>query len=287
LAPCREATLLVPSRRNRLAARFHPAYFIVAQFRIYQALYLALFSGALYRDVARRWKGVAAVYVLLLVAVAWLPTSVRLQGAVLDFAEHYAPHVVEQMPVVHIDQGRVRVEAEMPYVIRMRGNEVRLAVFDTTGATTTLEQAQAPVLLTATELIVREDGDIQHYPLEHLDGVRLDRESLAEWVAVSRYLAVPFMSLVMVLVLSVYRVGEAFVFGALGWLLGRVRPPGLPYPSLVRIAAVAITPSVWCEVIAAMFGYAVPVPILLALTFAYLYFGVRANRPQQDAEFAA
>lgn len=259
----------------------------MAQFRIYQALYLSFFSGALYRDVARNWQGVAALYVLLLVALAWLPTAVRLQLAVLHFAEHYAPHLIEQMPVVHIDQGRVRVEAEMPYIIHVRGRELRLAVFDTTGETTTLAQAQAPVLLTATELIVRDGGEVQRYPLDQLDGVRLDRESLAEWVSLSRYLSVPVMSVIMVLFLAVYRMGQAFVFGGIGWLFGRVRPPGMPYQSLVRLAAVAITPAVGFEVIAAALGFSVPAPILLAVVLAYLYFGIQANRAGQDAELAA
>ena len=259
----------------------------MAQFRIYQALYLAFFSGALYRDVARNWKGVAAVYVLMLVALAWLPTAVRLQLAVLHFAEHYAPHIIEQMPVVRVDQGRVHVEAEMPYVITLRGSSTRLAVLDSTGATTTLAQAQAPVLLTATELIVRDGGEIQHYPLDHLDGVLLDRDSLAGWISVSRYISVPVMSLVMVFFLAFYRMGQAFVFGGIGWLFRRVRPPRMPYQSLVRVAAVAITPSVWFEVLAASLGYALPAPILIAVVLAYLYFGVQANREQQEAEFVA
>jgi hypothetical protein len=259
----------------------------VPQFRFYQALYLAFFSAALYRDVARNWKGVAAVYLLALVALAWLPTAVRLQLAVLHFAEHYAPHIAEQLPAVQIDQGRVRVEAEMPYVITVRGRETRLAVLDTTGATTSLEQAQAPVLLTATELVVRDGGEIQRYPLDHLDGVRLDRDSFGEWVALSRYVSVPVMSLIMVLFLTVYRLGQAFLFGGIGWLLGRARPPALPYGTLVRIAAVAITPSVWFEVMAASLGYAIPAPILLLVVLAYVYFGVQANRAARDAEFAA
>lgn len=257
------------------------------QFRIFQALYLAFFSAPLYRDVARNWKGVAAVYLLALVALAWLPTAVRLQLAVLHFAEHYAPDIAEQMPVVQIDQGRVRVEAAMPYVITVRGREARLAVLDTTGATTSLEQAQAPVLLTATELVVRDGGEIQRYPLDHLDGVRLDRDSFAEWVAVARYVSVPVMSLVMVLFLTVYRLGQAFVFGGIGWLLGRARPPALPYPALVRVAAVAATPAIWFEVLAAALGYAIPAPILLLVALAYLYFGVQANRAVRDAEFVA
>jgi len=281
--------LLIPSPRIRVAAPAEGPHlrFAMAQFRIYQALYLAFFSSALYRDVARNWKGVAAIYVLLLVALAWVPTAVRLQLAVLHFAEHYAPHIVEQMPVVHIDQGRVRVEAEMPYVIRIRDRETRLAVLDTTGATTNLAQAQAPMLLTATELVVRDGGDVQRYPLEHLDGVRLDGESLAQWVALSRFISVPIMSAVMILFLVVYRMGQAFLFGGIGWLFRRVRPPAMPYQSLVRVAAVAATPSVWFEVLAASMGYAVPAPILLAVVLAYLYFGVQANRVEPDAEFAA
>jgi hypothetical protein len=40
-------------------------------------------------------------------------------------------------------------------------------------------------------------------------------------------------------------------------------------------------------VIAASLGYSVPVPILLAVVLAYLYFGVRANREARDAELIA
>jgi hypothetical protein len=42
-----------------------------------QAVYLSFFSGDLYRDVANNWTGIGLVYLLLLLAAAWLPSAVR------------------------------------------------------------------------------------------------------------------------------------------------------------------------------------------------------------------
>src|SRR5688500_20251727 len=47
------------------------------QYSRFTALVLSFFSAALYRDVARRWRGIGLLYLLLLMFVTWLPVVIR------------------------------------------------------------------------------------------------------------------------------------------------------------------------------------------------------------------
>jgi hypothetical protein len=250
----------------------------VRQYSIFQSLYLACFSRSLYQDVARNWQGLALGYLLLLVSLAWIPSAVMLQIQGAEFAEHYLPKVIGQIPPLTITKGKLVADVPMPLVIKDPETGERLAVIDTSGALTTLEAAQAKALLTQTELILKQsDTEIRTYKFSNIDDVVIDQARLTGWLELFKTWFALATSVFMVAFLFVYRLCQALIYGALGLLFARALKLTLTYTTLVRLAVIAVTPAVLLDVLAGLAGWTIPGPISLMIALIYLYYGIRAS----------
>jgi hypothetical protein len=50
------------------------------RFRVFHPLWMAFYSRALYRDVGRSWTGLGVPYLLLLLCVTWLPSTLKMHA---------------------------------------------------------------------------------------------------------------------------------------------------------------------------------------------------------------
>lgn len=258
------------------------------RYSIFQSLYLACFSRSLYQDVARHWRGLAWGYLLWLVTLAWIPSAVVLQIQGSQFAENYLPKVIDQIPSLTITQGKLVANVSLPLVIKDPETGERLAVIDTSGALTTLEAAQAKVLLTQTELILKQsDTEIRTYKFSNIDDVVIDQARLTGWLELFKTWFTPVTSVFMVVFLFVYRLCQALIYGAIGLLLAKSLKVTLSYSALVRLAVIAVTPAVLLDVLAGLAGWTLPGPISLVIALIYLYYAIRANAAGTDAVVAA
>jgi hypothetical protein len=254
---------------------------------IWRALYLAFYSRALYRDVAGRWRGAAFAYLAVLVVLWWIPGAVLLYQQTGEFMTNEAPQIVEQWPTVTVTRGHARADVTMPFAIVEPVTRTRLVVIDTTGSTSTLEAAQAPALLTATALILREgESGARSYPLADVEELVIDRALLQQWMDIVAAWVVPVATLFVMMFFYVYRLVQALVCAALGLLLVRATRANLDFAALVRLAIVALTPAVLLDALLWFAGSGVSGPISFAVTMGYLYFAIRANA-SPDAVVAA
>jgi hypothetical protein len=248
------------------------------QFRIWQAFALAFYSQALYRDVAQRWRGGTFVYLLLLVVAWWIPIAALLQIEGAALATTYGPKVIDQWPTITITNGQVAADVAMPYVVNDPETGTRLVVIDTTGTTPTLEAAQAPALLTRTELMLREgERGSRAYSLKDVQQLVVDRARLYDWLDIFRVWFVPAASVFVVLFVYIYRIAQALLYALAGMLFARVLRVRLDFAALLRLAVVALTPAMLLDTFLGLVGVAVPGPVSLAVAVGYLYFGVKAN----------
>ena len=77
----------------------------------------------------------------------------------------------------------------------------------------------------------------------------------------------------------VYRIIQALIFAAIGLLFVSMCRVSLSYGALLRLAVVAMTPSMIVKTVFALAGIHLPCIVLLLyflITLAYLYFGVHA-----------
>jgi hypothetical protein len=244
---------------------------------------LALGSPAFYYDVARHWGGIGLLYLLLLFTLTWIPTLVKMQIGFGTFVNEEFPKVAEAMPPITLKNGRVSSPVEQPYTITDPQTGKVMFVLDTTGKINTLEQTEALFLLTETRLHQRDErqGRIQIHDLRQFPDMTITKEKIQGWLAtIGNWLGVgvfPFAligSLIRALVLML-------LAALLGLIANAVVGAGLGFGALMRLAAVGMTASVYLDTALGLAG--VPVPfwflIALALTTAYVAFGVKAAGP--------
>src|SRR6266849_2385686 len=111
------------------------------------AIVLSIFSGDLYRDVGRTWRGVGAVYLLVVTLVCAVPVLISMQAGMRHVARTEAGPILDQIPPILLHDGRVSTDAPMPVVIRDSGGRA-LAILDTTGQISSLDSTEARVLVT-------------------------------------------------------------------------------------------------------------------------------------------
>ena len=266
--------------------------FDMKRFGLFHPVVLSFFSSALYRDVARHWKGVCFGYLFLLLAVLWIPVMVDFHLALGRFARDDAPPMIEQVPRIEIEDGVVSVDAEQPYRISDPETGEVIVVLDTTGQVTSLDDFEGGVLLTESQLIYKKNHfETRSFDLSQVESVVIDADTLQGWVdAGSQWCALVFYPLCLI-VSCVYRMLQALLYGAVGLLFNAMTGSDLAYPSCVRLAVMAVTPVLILDTALGLLDLSIPFwwPLCLVIAMGYLFFGVKsaAEPGDPDAELGA
>jgi len=254
---------------------------IMKKYTIFHIPALSFFSKDLYRDVGLHWKGVNFLYLFLLLAICLLPTTIKMYIGFTNFVNNQAPAVVEQVPEITINNGKVSINEPQPYYIKDPENGDILAIIDTTGQITSLEDTDALCLLTGNKLITRKsEFENRTYDLSNVKAFVVDSERITGWLHIARKFLVIVVYPLALLGSYLFRIVQALIYAAIGLLFASWCKVTLTYATLLRLAVVAMTP---CLLAKTIFGIAdIHLPCLTSLIFiiitlAYVYFGVKAN----------
>lgn len=247
-----------------------------------RALALSFFSSDLYRDAAAHWRGFAFGYLALLLGIVWLPTVAVLHQRFGLWAANEAPAVIAQIPPLSVTSGELSVDAEQPYFVTDPTTGERVAVIDTTGAITTLEQAGARVLLTKTAAIVESNPrNIRIYRFASFGDFAVDQAVIQGWLSwLTRWMG--FVLFPFALVGSYfYRVFQVLVYGLVGLAFARILRVELSYPAALSVVILSITPPVLLSTAVQLTQTTIPFLRLSSflLAMGFLFFGVYSNRP--------
>jgi uncharacterized protein DUF1189 len=265
------------------------------RFCILHPLLLSFYSPALYRDVAGSWTGVGILYLLLLLALCWIPPMVKLHRSTAAFLDVIGPSVLDQIPTVSIHRGEVSIQEPQPYVIKVPGSDTPLVVIDTTGQTTA-ESSRAMLLLTKHQAVVRKnDFETRTYELTGIQDLTVDKNTVGrildtgkKWLALLLYPLALAGS-------YAYRILQVLMYAAIGLLFGELLKARQEYPVMLRVSCVAITPAVVVDTLRGVLGYESSLSWLsfcFLLSMGYLFFAVRSTlaerpaRPSTPAEAA-
>lgn len=250
------------------------------QYAIFQVPLLCFFSRELYRDVALRWQGVALGYLLLLLALCWIPGVIRIQRSFASFVDHEAPLLIDQIPDVNIVAGQAYVDAPQPYTIRDPETGEALLVIDTTGTITSLEQTEARGLVTARQAIFQKSAiETRSFSFESVERYTLDQQKIYRWLDIAKSWAGPVLYPLCVLGSYAYRIVQALIYAAIGLLLVSLCKGKLPFEALLRLSVVAITPAIIIGTLLDAAAIELPLAGLwfFLLAIGYLLFGIRAT----------
>ena len=252
------------------------------RYSILHPLWLAFYSRDLYADVGRNWKGLGLTYLLLLLALCWVPIVVRLHGGGTSFQKE-AEFFIAQVPPITIRDGELSTDVPTPHFIRDDKGET-VAIIDLTGKFTSLDETGAKMLVTKSKVLVRRSrAETRVYDLSGVRSFSLTQAKMRDWLHLGvkwfPVIAYPFV----VLFSFVYRIIQVFLYGGLGVLFARSAKVSLDCQSLVRLAAIAVTPAIILDTIRDLAGWKVQHwwLVCFAVAMAYLFFAVKANAERE------
>jgi len=153
-----------------------------------QAPGLAFYSWGFYREVAETWRGTSFAYLLLLLAVCWLPTGWQVQSGWAKMVDDQSPRFVDQIPPIVIKDGVVSVDAKQPCYITDPGTKKVLAIIDTTGQVAPLDRTGALVFIGKDQVVVKKGAnETRVYSLSGIEELHFDRDIARLWLGRSKY----------------------------------------------------------------------------------------------------
>lgn len=257
------------------------------RYSIFHVPVMSFYSKALYRDVGLQWKGVGFAYLLLLLGFCWLPGFVRFQLGLSDFADNRAQKVISQMPRISIVGGEATVEAPQPLHVTDPETGQVLVIIDTTGTITSLAETEARVLVNRTEAAIKKNEiETRIVSFREINEFTVDQARVTGWLNMVRKFAAPVLYPPAVLGSFAYRVIQLLIYAAIGLLFASWCKSTLSYASLLRLAAVAVTPCIITNTVLGAAQVEIPVPGLwyFLISMGYLFFGVKAVAREQGPD---
>jgi hypothetical protein len=255
------------------------------RYSIYQIPVMSFFSKNMYRYVASDWKGTGFAYLLLLLIICWIITLIKVHVQVGNFIDNEASQIISQVPVITIAGGNASIKESQPYFIKDPETGKDLIIIDTTGKITSLDNTGAFVLIKKTEGIFKKsDIETRTFSFEKFGDFTLDQDLLNKFANITKKFMAAVFFLFAVFGSFVFRIVQALIYGAIGMLFALINKSKMPYVTLLRLAVVAVTPSIILKTLLNVFGVTVPYAGLwyFLITMAYLFFGVRAASKGND-----
>jgi uncharacterized protein DUF1189 len=242
------------------------------------AFVLSFFSKSFYQDVARNWRGTGLLYIFILVLLVWIPSAIKMQIGFSRFAAQEAPRFTQQIPRITIRHGEVSTDVATPYFIKADDGKP-LMIIDTTGQYQNLDDTTAFVLLTKNKLYARDERQTRIYDLRGVESFEVDRTRVEGWLQTARTLLVPVIFPLGVAFSFVFRAIQILIYAAVGLLFAQMMNTSLPYQTLMRLTAVALTPIVVLNLILEFLPFRIPGWWLIGIVIGlgYLFFAVKAN----------
>jgi len=258
------------------------------RYSFFHAPVFSFFSKSFYRDVGQYWRGTGLLYLFVILAVLWVPAMIKLQFRLGRFVDIESKKVTEQIPAITISHGKVSTDVPTPYYIREPNQGTPFAIIDTTGESEILDTAPTNILLlTKSKLIMRNERETRSFDLSKVENFYVDRARVEGWLATARTWFVPLAYPLALLFSFVFRAIQILIYAAIGLLFAHLLKTSLSYKTLLRLAAVAITPVLVLDLILEFTPGRLPLWSLLGLAIglAYLFYAVKVNsEPESPAE---
>lgn len=247
-----------------------------------KALVLSCYSRDLYKDVAANWKGIGALYVLLLLSLTWIPSAVRWHRALGDYVGTSGRELARQLPIVTVRNGEMRATPGGRHEIKDPNTAEMFLIVDDTIDRVPENITQQTMVLTRREfgIINPQRNERRIHQLGPGVAFELTPAKAERFLGGLPVLVAPLMYVACVAGSFVFRLLQVLLYGQIGLFFARRLKAALDDKAAMRIAAVAITPVILIRT-AVWFLPAEPAwyvrwPIGLAISMAFLWFGVKA-----------
>jgi len=243
-----------------------------------QVPFLSFYSKGCYRAACFDWKGTGFAYLFLLLAICWIPATVKFHIIFSDFIRKDAQAIINQIPQITVSHGIASVDAAQPYFIKAPKTQKVLVVIDTTGKINDLKNTEALGLITKNEAIFKKSAvETQSFNYKNIDHLVLNQQEAGKWSEIARrYVALIFYPFA-VIGSFVFRIVQILIYAAIGILLASWCGSKRSYDSLLRLSTVAVTPGIIINTLLGIAQIRVPFAALwfFLIAMVYLFIGVR------------
>jgi hypothetical protein len=256
------------------------------RYSIFHPLVLSFFSKSLYRDVGKNWRGTGLLYLAIILALLWIPTIIKGQLGMSAWVGGDSREITKQIPAITITKGQVSTDVPTPHVIKDPKTGADIAIIDTSGTYQNLDNSDAKLLLTKSKLIVRKtEKESQTYDLSGVQSFYLDHSKVEGWLALGKTWFIPVLYPLALIFSFIFRAVQILIYACVGLLFARILKANLDFKTLMRLAAIAITPVLVLNLIFEFLPGRIPwwsiLGIIVAL--AYLFFAVKVNTEPEEA----
>ncbi len=247
---------------------------------VWDALVLSFYSKPLYHDIATQWRGTGFAYLLLLLTFCWIPEMAKMQVGMTKWVRGDGTQLVKQIPPIDIKDGEVSTDVATPYFIKDPAKGTVIGIIDLTGQYTSLENTPANMLLTKHTFFTRNSAsEVRSYDLKNVKSFHLDQNRVQGWLNLAGSWLVVILYPFALLFSFMYRIVQALIYGVCGLIISKAVKVQLEYLTLLRLAAVAVTPAIILDTVRSVASISIPYWNLLCFLIAmgYLYFAVTAR----------
>ena len=174
----------------------------------------------------------------------------------------------------------------MPHSIKDPKSGTTFAIIDTVDTSVEANNPSVPLILTKTKLIMRKNPtETQTYDLAGVQSFYVDRARVEGWLAMARTWFFPAFYSSAVLFSFIFRGIQILIYALIGLGFAAILNAKLDYKTLMRLAAIAITPVMILNLVFElvefrMFGWTL-LGIIIGL--AYLFFAVKVNADEDES----
>ena len=255
------------------------------RYSIFHPLVLSFFSRSLYIDVGKNWRGTGLLYLLLVLALVWIPTIIRGQLNVSSWVDGDSKEITKQLPGITITKGEVSTDVPTPYSIKDPKTGKDIAIIDTTGQHETLDNTEAGLLLTKSKLVVKKNTtETQTYDLSGIQSFHLDRSIVESWLVTIRQWFIPVLYPLALIFSFIFRAIQVLIYALIGLLFARILHANLDFKALMRLAAISLTPVLVLNLVFEFIPMQVPGWMLIGIIIEliYLFLAVKANAEPEE-----
>lgn len=245
----------------------------------WKAIYQSWYSASIYRDAVHRWRGLGFRFLLVELLVMWLIAAIHVHVVVADYVDGYLLPMFEAMPKIVLQDNTLSIVGTDKYQIKDPRNGKLIVNFDTTEKPVLPKVPETGIFVEKRRIVFRCSGKEQIYDYKEAKSQNFDWDIHIRILKTTR-------NWVGVVVVSVFWLAsfvlcalQVLLYGLIGKTMAMVAKRRLSYPQLVRIAVVALTPSLIIDTCQKLFCCGIPAwgMVSAALTLIYLAYGVKVN----------
>lgn len=252
------------------------------KYSVWKAMFLSLFSGELYRDVGRNWKGTGFGYMFLILLLGWIPVAGKMHMDISKSIQEHSGDVFKNLPDFKIQNGKFSIKVKQPYFVPDKKNPT--IIIDTTGQIKSLSQVPGAdkqpsvMLITQDKMIVHRVRlgipDDQTTQFSDFGPMTVSKDTLVKALDLFRrlsgFLIYPFA----VAGHFIWNLIAILVYALVGLLVAVMMKVSLKYEALMRLAAVSHTPALLLAMVLFFINVDIPYSFPLYFLFSTVYLSV-------------